>query len=352
MRKHRNWKYLLVLLQFLLLGTDVFCSSQTETEHSAYTFLEIEIPDSTLVEKYRSEYSSGFGLKKLREILEVAAPYRPYIRRKLEENDMPSCLEFLPVIESNYNPKALSKSGAAGLWQFMENSISGYLIKDEWLDERKDPWLSTDAAIKKLKDNYSYFGDWALALAAYNMGLGGLSKLIRNTGLNSFWELAEQGYLKNETLNYVPKFLAIADLVTNADYYGLDLPEYDESAELKYSVIHLMNQTGLEQLALFSCLEYEDLQRLNPSLIYPYTPYGRQYDLRIPEGTEDTVYEALDSLNIIAADIYVVKKGDTLWAISRRYGLTVNDLCEANNISETGILSIGTKLFVPIYKAD
>ncbi|MCR4940970.1 MAG: transglycosylase SLT domain-containing protein [Treponemataceae bacterium] len=337
------------MLLCIFLFEPVFPGQQS-AEAPSYQFIDIDYPDHDLIEKFRNEYMSGFGLKRLQEILEKAAPYRPYIRRRLEEEGMPICLEFLPIIESNFNTEATSKSGAAGLWQFMENSIRGYLIKDEWIDERKDPWLSTEAAISKLKDNYKYFNDWALALAAYNMGLGGLSKVIRNTGTDSAWNLIDGGHLKTETTNYVPKFIAIADIVTNAEYYGITLPEYDEKKELRFSMIKLDEQINLEQLSLLSGINIEELKLLNPALIYPVTPYGRQFSLRIPEGTEEEAARAIAKLSGLQATIYTVEKGDTLWAISRKYGLTVQELCDTNNISERDILHIGTKLFVPIYK--
>jgi len=337
-----------ILLISTILPESIYPTQQTV--NSYYQFIDIDYPDHGLIDKFRNEYMTGFGLKKLREILEQAAPYRPYIRRRLKEEGMPLCLEFLPIIESNYNIKATSKSGAAGLWQFMENSIAGYLTKDEWIDERKDPWLSTEAAIAKLKDNYNHFQDWALALAAYNMGLGGLSVVMRTQGISSAWDLIDGGHLKTETTNYVPKFIAIADLVTNADYYGISLPEYDESKELKFSTINLTNQIDLEELAFYSGIDISKFEMLNPALIYHLTPYGRQFTLRIPTGSEEIVADALTSINGFRTEIYIVKQGDTLWNISRRYGLTVKELCEKNNIKETDILRIGTKLFVPIYK--
>ena len=350
MKKHSRRSLACALLIICVSLAEPASAEQQGKSSPQYQFLDIEYNDHGLIDKFRNEYMTGFGLKKLQGILEQAAPYRPYIRRRLKEEGMPICLEFLPIIESNFNINATSKSGAAGLWQFMENSIAGYLIKDEWIDERKDPWLSTEAAIAKLKDNYNYFNDWALALAAYNMGLGGLSSVIKKTGTASAWELIDGGHLKTETTNYVPKFIAIADLITNAEYYGIELPEYDESKELKFSTIKLTTQIGLEQLSHLASIDIKELERLNPALIYPVTPYGRNFILRIPQGKEEDVANAISRMSSLQTEIYIVKQGDTLWGISRRYGLTVKELCETNNISETDILRIGTKLFVPIYK--
>lgn len=315
-----------------------------------YVDLDIDYPEHELILKYHNEFNSDFGEKLLTQILTSAEPYRAFIREKLVENDLPLCLEFLPVIESNYNIKAVSKSGAVGLWQFMENSISGLLTKNSWVDERKDPWRSTEAAIKKLKENYDYFGDWALALAAYNMGLGGLSRKIKSTGCKTYWELIDGGHLKSETTNYVPKFLAIADLITNAEYYGLELPEYNPEKSYEVEIVDLSFQISLEQLSSVSKVSVKTLQALNPGLLYSVTPYTNNYGLRVFSSDKEKILSALATLKPLDANIYTVEKGDTLWGISRRYGLTVDALCKANNIKENQILRIGTRLVLPIVK--
>jgi membrane-bound lytic murein transglycosylase D len=185
----------------------------------------MEIPDNALIHQYRNSFASGWGHKWLAETLENGLNYRYYIRQRLAEYDMPACLEYLPVIESSYKPNARSRSGAAGLWQFMENSIANYLVKNEWVDERYDPWKSTEAALKKLRANYQQFGDWALALAAYNMGAGAVKRALEQSPDKDYWSLVEQGLLKEQTDHYVPKFLAVADLAMNAAHYGLSLPD-------------------------------------------------------------------------------------------------------------------------------
>ncbi len=352
-----------VIAIFLLVSTIAVCYSEdihqnaenTETSETMlsvpeYMPLDIDYPDHRLVIKFHNDYTQPYNVLKLQEVLLRGAPYRPYIRQQLIERGMPLCLEYLPVIESSYNYKAVSKSGATGLWQFMENSIGKALIKNTWADQRKDPWLSTDAALTKLQENYNYFQDWALALAAYNMGLGGLSRVLKSTGCTTYWELVDGGHLRTETVQYVPKFLAVADLITNAQYYQLDLPAFDESLAPQFAVIPVEQQVDLVVLSEKSDISLTELKNLNSALLYNVTPYGMEWNLRVPSNKEQTVRTILETMEATLTDLYTVKKGDTLWGISRKYGITVKDLCDANNISENGILRIGTTLFVPITK--
>jgi membrane-bound lytic murein transglycosylase D len=133
---------------------------------------------------------------------------------------MPPALEYLPVVESEYKPLATSRSGARGLWQFMENSIKPFMEKNEWIDERLDPWKSTDAALSKLQDNYKMFGDWPIAIAAYNCGAGAMQRILKKAPEKTFWYIAEKGLLRDQSVQYVPKFLAISELSEN----GGDMP--------------------------------------------------------------------------------------------------------------------------------
>ena len=317
----------------------------------AYVPLDIPYSDHKLIAKYRKDFLSDYSRKWLAAVMQNAAAYRPYIRKKLAEYGLPQCLEFLPVIESGYNTHARSKSGAVGLWQFMENSIHGLLEKNDWLDERKDPWFSTDAALRKLKTNYDFFSNWELALGAYNMGLGGMNRAVQKAGKKDFWYLADKGLLRGETKAYVPKFLAIADLITNAEYYGLELPSYNSDAALAFSECLLPRQINLEILAEDTGIEYEIYKFLNPSLKYPITPPVDAYRLRIPHNCDELVLNALTNQQTLAfTHTYTVKQGDTLWALSRKFGVSVEMLCKINKRSQNAILSIGTVLFVPILK--
>lgn len=312
--------------------------------------LDIPLVPHPHVQKYIQEYQKPYTVKWLTSVLESAAPYRIYIRQQLQEHGLPACLEYLPVIESEYKPTAKSRSGALGVWQFMENSIEPFLEKNEWIDERLDPWKSTDAAIQKLLDNYRMFNNWELALAAYNFGAGGLSRLIkRNDNTSDYWKLVDKGVLTNQTEMYVPKFLAVAEVITNEDYYGLEFPKVTDDDMLTWDEITVTKSVSLTALAEEMNIDASILQFLNQSLIKGRTPPATEYTLRVPAGTAQEALALIEHMRLPNYEhIYTVVKGDTLWGISRRYGITVAELCEANNITENGILSIGKTLYVPI----
>jgi membrane-bound lytic murein transglycosylase D len=307
--------------------------------------------DNALIEKNKQQYLSGFGKTWLQNTMSKGAMYRPFIQKKAEEYDLPLCIEFLAVIESGYNTNAVSRSGAVGMWQFMSNSVGNWLKINDWVDERKDPWLATDAAMKKLKINYDYFDDWALAIGAYNMGLGGMNQAIKKAGSRDFWYLAEHGYVSNQTATYVPRFFAIADLITNSAEYGLTFNQPWQVTILPNTIIKLDRQINLRQLAEDTGISYSIYQYLNPSLNHILTPPENDYQLRIPEGCNALVDFAVtnqDSSNI--GITYTVSKGDTLWGIAKLYKTTVDQLCNVNKRNKQSILSIGTILIVPILK--
>ncbi|MCH5290707.1 MAG: transglycosylase SLT domain-containing protein [Treponema sp.] len=321
-----------------------------------YHEIGIEGVDHELTKKYREQYMTDSGRAWLSHCLAASVPYRPYIQARLKEKNMPMFLQYIPVVESNYKITAVSQSGATGLWQFMANSMSPFLKRTSWYDERLDPWKSTDAALRKLSDNYAIFGDWALAIAAYNCGAGAMTKILKLNPDKDFWWLAQNGKLPKQSAQYVPKLLAVADIVENAAYYGaleagiMDCLIADAEPE-EFDYITIAGMMSLSQIAELSGIPKETVTGLNPALFRNCTPAGTTYMLRLPHGSAQQVEAALTSAGAATdALVHTVKKGDSLWAISREYGLTVQDLCEVNNIRENGILSIGQQLIVPIFK--
>ena len=152
---------------------------ETKIVHTPLSFVSEEELAKEEVEKFRKLYLSPKWSTLLKAYLESAMEYRLYVRKAIQDAQMPEMLEYLPVVESNYKTSAKSRSGAIGMWQFMANSVWPFLTLNDFVDERLDPWKSTDAALKKLTDNYNYFNDWLRAIGAYNCGVGAMSKAIK-----------------------------------------------------------------------------------------------------------------------------------------------------------------------------
>lgn len=319
------------------------------------TNLNIPGLDHELTKKYIELYQSKTNSAWIAQSLVNSAPYRPYIRQKLKEKNMPSYLQYLPIIESNYKVTAVSKSGAKGIWQFMENSMAPMLKKTSWYDERYDPWKETDAALVKLMDNYKMFGDWNIAIAAYNCGGGAMRRLLKAHPKADFWYLAENNLLRTETKLYVPKLLAVAELIENAEYYGLlnigvadKMIEFEEVTEFDYVEVNGIIST--EELSKVIGIEKDEIEFLNPSLLKKMTP-PEKFSLRLAKGSGPKAQEALSKIDLPKDFItYTVQKGDNLSAIARTYGVSVDAICKASGISKDSILSIGQKLSVPIYE--
>ncbi|MBO4731991.1 MAG: transglycosylase SLT domain-containing protein [Spirochaetaceae bacterium] len=332
---------------------------QPAEEENLILLSDIGIPfpaDNARFLRFYEQYTSDYGKKWLAAVMENGKPYRSYIQKKIAEYGLPECFEFLPVIESNFNINATSKSGATGLWQFMKNSIAPYNIRvNEWFDERRDPWLSTDAAIRKLKENYDVLGDWCLALAAYNTGLGGISRIVKKNGTNDYWLLSEKKLLKTETLNYVPKFLAIAQILTNAEKYGIliQTEETEEETEPEqYTVIKTTRNMDLGVIAELAEIDNKLISFLNPALFYGVTPPGISYGLRVPAAAEDKVNEIIADKNLLLVKYhrYKIKSRDTLYALAKHYSVSVDMILQANPGISAETLQIGKTLLIPALK--
>ncbi|MCR5252938.1 MAG: transglycosylase SLT domain-containing protein [Treponema sp.] len=321
-------------------------------------YIPLDIPGSERpeVEKIRNQIlKSPKWSKRLYDDLERAQDYRIFVRKAVMDAELPLVLEYLPMVESNYNPSARSKSGAIGLWQFMENSVSNFLVLNDFVDERYDPWKETDAAIKKLQENYRFFKDWPLALGAYNCGLGAMNRALKKSPVKDFWYLSSHGYISRQTADYVPKLLAIADLAINSEYYGIDLPDHHEEFEIlvnekegNFDYIKVKKAYSINQLAQEMKMDTTVLKRLNPSYVRGMTHPAKECLIRLPLGMEQSAVDALKQLSPIEFPFkYTVVKGDSLWAISRRFGVSLKSLCEINDISENAILKIGKTLYIP-----
>ena len=309
---------------------------------------------NNLVQKQIEQYTSNFAKDWLNKVMSESLKYRAYVQKVIADKNLPQELQYLPVIESNYKISALSKSGAYGMWQFMKNSISPFNIRvNSWMDERKDPWLSTNAAIQKLKENYDYFGSWELALAAYNCGLGAINRTIKKAGSSDFWYLANNGFLKAETKNYVPKFIAICTILENKEKYGLEFPEPNIQNDncVNFEEISVKRSIDLTILAEKSNIEKEILTFYNPSLFYNITPPDTTYKLRVPKDKKAEIENLLASSNLplVKYHVYTVKSGDSLYALSKHYEIPVTEIQRVNKLNGT-IIKIGQQLMIPAIK--
>ena len=334
--------------------TELYANKQLLKNFQSNTFLHSTlIPhDHPLIEKFRKQYMSTDGYNYLSKIMKRSAPYRDFIIELLETENMPAELLFLPVIESGFFETATSKSGAVGIWQFMKNSIGGYNIHiDDWVDERRDPWKASIAAVKKLKWNYSQFNDWPLALAAYNSGAGTIRTAIKKAGKADYWYLAEHGYLKKETLYYVPKFLAIAEILSRSEELNIDWGNTEDHPPT--STIEIKRAIDVRLLAEELGLDSETIRKLNPSLRYFITPPSIKYQLRLPSAYTEaaqTVLNQSDKL-LIKYYQYRIKSGDTLYALANHYGVSIQSILNYNTGLKPETLKIGKTILIPALKS-
>lgn len=307
---------------------------------------------------WKEEFLKERRFKFLKKAVEEYPEYRIFVRKTVREMGLPAELEYLPVIESGYNIRAKSRSGAVGMWQFMANSVRPYLKLTEYLDERLDPWKSTVAGLKKLEYNYKLYGDWFLAIAAYNCGVGKMNKAIKKSGgQKDFWVLAKEGYIPRQTADYIPELLAVAEICLNPKKFEVELAYYREEYEALKSQEDTYDFVSVKKPYMFSAianaieLEEAELKKLNPSFTKNFTqPFGESV-LRLPKGKEDAFYAALPNLKEVEIPFkYKVVKGDSLWSISRRYGVSVKLLCDTNGIKENAILKINQILYIPAVK--
>jgi membrane-bound lytic murein transglycosylase D len=295
-------------------------------------------------------YFSTRGRGTIERALTRSGRYDEMIRNTLKEEGVPQDLIFLAQAESGFHPLALSRAGARGIWQFMASRAKGYgLERDWWVDDRQDPEKSTRAAAHHLKDLYAQFGDWYLAMAAYNSGPGTVQSAVKRTGYADFWELYRRNVLPKETRNYVPIIVAVTIMAKNPEQYGLDHLEKDQP--VPYDSVKINYPVDLRLVAECVDASASDLQDLNPSLLRMTTPKDRPFDLHLPSGTSDKFNTAIAA---IPPDMRVwwryhkVQSGDTLASVARTYRSTPKAIAEANNLDEGVDLPADSKLIIPI----
>ena len=319
--------------------------------HASIRGFILEFTDHEVVKRFKDQFTTERGLQYLQTTMRRSTPYRQFIEEQLRNEKMPRELLFLPVIESGYQPLAVSKAGATGIWQFMKNSVGGYDIHiDDWIDERKDPWKASVAAVKKLKWNYRYYDDWCLALAAYNCGVGSLNKAIKKAGKKDYWYLADNGFLPKETRLYVPKFLAVSDILLNSEEHGIDWGESEALDET--DLIEVKQSVDLSLLAEELKVPPSTLVSLNPSLKFNITPPNFKYTLRVPTKQREACRSLLSKKKLLLRYYrYKIRSGDNLSSLAQHYGVSIATIMKYNvAIKNSNSLKIGQEVVIPAVK--
>ena len=292
-------------------------------------------------------FFSGRGRRTLMAGLERAGRYRPLISRILQEEGVPQELIYLAQAESGFLPRAVSYAAAGGMWQFLTWRGHEYgLLQSQYSDDRYDPEKATRASARHLHDLYNMFGDWYLAMAAYNCGPLNVQRAVERTGYADFWELRARHVLPAQTNNYVPVILAMTIMAKNAAEYGLDGVVPD--APLEYDTIEVASLTNLALVADLTDAPLQELVDLNPALLRGVAPAG--YALHVPKGTGSMLSA---SLQMIPADrraswrMHKVASGETLASIGKHYGMTASSIAAANGM-KTDSPATGDHLLIPV----
>jgi peptidoglycan lytic transglycosylase D len=274
--------------------------------------------------------------------------YREMISRVLHQEGVPQDLIYLAQAESAFQPLALSRAGARGIWQFVAYRGMEYGLRHTWwLDERQDPERATRAAAQHLRDLYTQFGDWYLAMAAYNCGPGNVQKGIERTGYADFWELYKRNVLPRETRNYVPIIIALTLIAKDAAHYGIQV---DPEEPVPTDIVKPGSAIDLRLVAETIDVDVETLRSLNPALLRLATPDDPSFELHLPAGTAERFSAEIAD---IPPDKWVswrrhrIETGETLTSIAKKYHVTAVAISEANNIDRHAALDVGEKLIIP-----
>jgi len=294
-------------------------------------------------------YFSGRGRGVFERALARSGRYHDMIVSTLQQEGVPQDLIYLAQAESGFHPLAVSRMGARGIWQFMGSRARGYgLSHSQYVDDRQDPEKSTRAAARHLKDLYNQFGDWYLAMAAYNSGPGTVQAAVKRTGYADFWELYRRNVLPKETRNYVPIILAMTMVSKNLSQYGFD--DVSMEAPARFDTVTINYPVDLRLVAECVNSTAPELQDLNPILLRLTTPHEGKFDLHLPVGSKDQYETAIASIPSgmrLWWRYHTVQSGDTLASLARTYHTTAKSIAETNHLDSTK-LEEEAKLVIPV----
>ncbi len=315
---------------------------KTELNQTA-SGIPLELSEPVL--SYVHFFSTDRGRSILLSGFRRAGRYRPLIERIFAEEGVPQELIYLAQAESGFIPRAVSNRQAVGMWQFIAGTGSNYdLVRTSVFDERLDPEKATRAAAKYLKDLHTRYGDWYLAMAAYNCGAGAVDRAVERTGYADYWELLKRHALPRETSNYVPIIVAMTIMAKNPKDYGLENIDVDQPVQ--YDSIQLTASTSLDLIADATLQPVSVIRDLNPSLLRSVVPSG--LNVHIPAGSMQAAQAALESVpagNRNAWRLHHVESGDTLEAIAKSYHLSAERIVAVNRAADS--LEAGDVLLIP-----
>ncbi len=335
----------------LTFPADAALTAKLKTELNVQSDLPLVINDT--VAGYINSYANSSAFKAhMRKSLERAGRFRAFIQQVLKEEGVPQDLIYLAVAESGFQLQVVNaRSGAGGMWQFMPTGAYG-LQRNGYFDERFDPEKSTRAYAHYIKGLYNQFGDWNLAMAAYDWGPGNVQRAVMRTGYADYWELYRRNALPRETKNYVPQILAAAIMAKNPARYGLegvisDAPVVNDTVAVDYAM-------DLRLAADVTGTTLANIVAINPALLRLSTPAGIRYDLHLPQGTKaefDTRIAAIPVEKRSSWRFHEVRTGETLEMVSQLFHVSAHDVRVANDLSDTDPVGEGDELVVPVQNA-
>lgn len=315
-------------------------------EEVGATVSQLPLEASDAVLSFINYFSGERGRRTLVAGLKRAGRYKPMISRILDEEGIPQEFIFLAQAESGFLPRAMSYMAAGGMWQFIRETGGKYGLKhDAWVDERFDPEMATRAAARHLRDLYHEFGDWYLAIAAYNCGQGNVDKAVAKTGYADVWELRSRGTLPVETSNYVPIILAMTIMAKNPANYGIEdiIPE----DPLLYDTVEVSALTSMSLVSDIIGRPVSELKELNPALLKDFAPPG--YQMHIPRGSGPSLMAGLEMVppeRRASWRAHRAENGESLGLLATRYRTTLASLQSANAVTDES-LNAGTLVVIP-----
>ncbi len=332
----------------------------------------VSLTQSASIDQEIAFFQTAFK-ERFEKYLSRSGRYLPIVQKVMKESNVHEDIAYLPLIESGFNPMAVSRAKATGLWQFMKMTAKHYGLRvDQWIDERYDTVKSTKAAMRYFKDLYAMFGSWPLSMASYNAGEGRIGRTLAATGATDYWQLKEMGRMPRETRDYVPKFMASTMIAKDPEAYGFSV-SYEKP--LLYDEVLVPRQTSLLAISRVTGVSLADIKAYNPELRRHTTPPNYPtYLLKLPVGKKEAFLENRSELPVYKMESirpkktktsikskraktvspskkqhvkHQVKKGETIGVISEKYNISQKQLLQANRLKKSSVIRAGRSLLIP-----